>query len=254
MILNKKEEIAMDYDSLLALVKKRRSIRRFKPDPIPDEYIEKIIEVARWAPSGFNLQPWEFVVVKKPELRKKIVEYINEYWRLAKSMEGTRESWQGRPWTTSGVLDAGMDFTTAPVFIILFGDTRTKVGLPMGVRYDSNRCDLIFTSSLAGAFLYMHLAATTLGLASQWVSAITTPFASCMVKDLLGVPVEMEPFDMMAIGHPALHSSEKFMKDPKKMVHYDDCGQKDFRDENEVRDFVKRTRNWTIGTHSRKAE
>jgi hypothetical protein len=38
------------------------------------------------------------------------------------------------------------------------------------------------------------------------------------------------------------------------MVHYDDCGQKDFRDENEVRDFVKRTRNWTIGTHSRKAE
>ena len=47
----------MNYDSLLELVKKRRSIRRFKPDPIPDENIEKIIEVARWAPSGFNMQP-----------------------------------------------------------------------------------------------------------------------------------------------------------------------------------------------------
>ena len=39
----------MDYDSLLELVKTRRSIRRFKPNPIPDEYIDKIIEAARWA-------------------------------------------------------------------------------------------------------------------------------------------------------------------------------------------------------------
>jgi len=244
----------MDYDSLLTLVKKRRSIRRFKPDPIPDECIEKIIEVARWAPSGFNMQPWEFVVVKKEELRDKVVEYINTYWTQAKSMEGTRESWQGKTWTTSGVLDAGMDFTKAPVFILLFGDTRTKVGLPMGLRYDPNRCNSIFTSGLANAFLYMHLAATTLGLASQWVSPITTPFASCMIKDLLGIPVEMETYDMMAIGYPALHPRAKFMRDPKKMVHYDDCSQEDFRNDSEVKDFIKRARNWTIGTHSRKAE
>ena len=62
----------MDYDSLLELVKKRRSIRRFKPDPIPDEYVDKIIKVARWAPSGFNMQPLEFVVFKKPDLKNKI--------------------------------------------------------------------------------------------------------------------------------------------------------------------------------------
>ncbi len=243
----------MDYDSLLELVKTRRSIRRFKPDPIPDEYVDKIIEVARWAPSGFNMQPWEFVVVKKPDLKNRIVESVNAYWAQAKSMEGTRESWQGKPWKTSGVLDAGMDFTTAPVFIILFGDTRTKAGLPMGVRYDSNRCRLIFISGLASAFLYMHLAATTLGLASQWVSTITTPFASCMVKDLLGIPNEMEPYDMMALGYPALRPNPKLMRGTGKMVHYDNCGQKDFRSDGEVKDFVKRARNWTIGTHTRKA-
>jgi nitroreductase len=55
----------MNYTSLLDLVQKRRSTRRFKPDPIPDEYIDKIIEVARWAPSGFNQQPWDFVVVRE---------------------------------------------------------------------------------------------------------------------------------------------------------------------------------------------
>ena len=62
------------YDQLLELAKLRRSIRRFKPDPVPEEDIEKIIEVARWAMSGANAQPWEFVVVKRPELRAKIFE------------------------------------------------------------------------------------------------------------------------------------------------------------------------------------
>ena len=69
----------MDYDSLLELVKDRRSIRRFKPDLSPDEYVEKIIEAARWAPSGFNTQPWEFMVVRKREIRERIVELVDKY-------------------------------------------------------------------------------------------------------------------------------------------------------------------------------
>lgn len=47
------------YDYLLGLIKKRRTIRQFKPDPVSDEYITKIIEVARWAPSAFHTQPLE---------------------------------------------------------------------------------------------------------------------------------------------------------------------------------------------------
>src|SRR5512146_2439185 len=53
-----------EYEMLLDLVKRRRTVRQFKPDPLPDGCIEKIIDVARWAPSGFHTQPWEFVVVK----------------------------------------------------------------------------------------------------------------------------------------------------------------------------------------------
>ena len=55
----------MDIDHLINLLKSRRSIRAYKPDPIPDEFIQKIIEAARWAPSGGNSQPWEFIVIKK---------------------------------------------------------------------------------------------------------------------------------------------------------------------------------------------
>jgi nitroreductase len=237
----------MDYDSLLKLVKNRRSIRRFKPDPVPGEMIEKIIEVARWAPSGFNMQPWEFVVVQKPELRKKVVEIVDEYWREAKPMETARESWQGRLWKLSGVVDSGMDYTTAPVYIILLGDTRTQDGLPMALRYDPTRLNMVFNAGLASAFLYMHLAAATLGLASQWVSAIATSYAHCMIKPLLGIPKELVPYDMMALGYPAMKPSDKFLRDPEKMVHYDDCGVEDFRTDEEVKDYVKKARSWTMG-------
>jgi hypothetical protein len=44
------------------------------------------------------------------------------------------------------------------------------------------------------------------------------------------------------------------MRDPEKMIHYDDSGEKDFRSDDEVKDFVKRARNWTVGTHSKKGK
>ena len=60
----------MEIDELLELMKTRRSMRRFKPDPIPDEYIEKMLEAARWSPSGANAQPWEFIIIKEPETNR----------------------------------------------------------------------------------------------------------------------------------------------------------------------------------------
>lgn len=244
----------MDYDSLLELVKNRRSIRRFKSDPIPDEQVEQIIEIARWAPSGYNMQPWEFVVVKRESLKKKIVESINFYLSQIPEMEKKRESWQGRPWKANGLIDTEGDYSEAPVFIILYGDLRTRAGLPMGVRYEKQRQDIIFTSSLANAFMYMHLAATTLGLASQWISGIQNAYANVAVRGLLGIPPEMVIFDMMALGRPALKPSAKFMRERQEITHYDNCGPDDFRSDEEVRDFVKKARSWNIGVHHRKKQ
>jgi len=69
----------MDYEEFLKLVKTRRSIRSFKPDSIPDEYVERIVEAARWAPSGANSQPWEFIVVKDKQIKDRIVDIVNEH-------------------------------------------------------------------------------------------------------------------------------------------------------------------------------
>ena len=49
-------------------IKNRRSVRKYKAEPIPDELIEKILEAGRWAPTGGNLQPWKFIIVKDPKI------------------------------------------------------------------------------------------------------------------------------------------------------------------------------------------
>ena len=245
----------MDYDSLLDLLKNRRSIRRFKPDPIPDEYVDKIIEAARWAPSAFNSQPWEFVVLKG-EWREKVVRLLTDYFNLDRDMlrermEQIREPWQGTLRKLQYRGPGPMDYRSAPVFILVFGDSRTKEGLPMLLQYDPHRYMAHFYSNLAMAFLYMHLAATSLSLASRWVSAVSDPIMHCLLKDLLGIPKHMEVYDMMAVGYPAVRARPKLMRPWKKMVHYGYCGEEDFRTDKEVKDFIRRTRIWTIATMRR---
>jgi nitroreductase len=57
---------------LLEAIITRRAIRRFKPDPVPPELVEKLLEAARWAPSSVNCQPWEFIVITDPETKKRM--------------------------------------------------------------------------------------------------------------------------------------------------------------------------------------
>lgn len=65
----------------LEAIRRRRSVRRFKPDPIPKELVEQLVDAGRWAPSGMNTQPWEFVAVTNPETRRKIAD-ITDYGKF----------------------------------------------------------------------------------------------------------------------------------------------------------------------------
>ncbi|MCL7476165.1 MAG: nitroreductase family protein [Methanosarcinales archaeon] len=53
-------------------IKQRRVIREFKQDPVPDDILYRIIDSARWAPSPFNTQPWEFIIIRNSETLKKL--------------------------------------------------------------------------------------------------------------------------------------------------------------------------------------
>ncbi|MFC2013421.1 nitroreductase family protein [Chloroflexota bacterium] len=219
----------MNYEGLLELVQKRRSIRKFKPEPIPDEYVNQIIEAARWAPSGANSQPWEFIVVKKQDLRDKIIELIEEERPISHKMETAREPEFRFRWRPAG-------YVRAPVFIILCGDTRTKDVYPVSTTMIMGSS--IFTSSLASAFLYMNLAVTALGLGSQWVTAAAHPFEQSMIKELLGIPKELEIYDMMALGYPAAEPRPRLVRAREEMVHYDGYDKSKSRTEQQVKDFI----------------
>jgi len=59
----------MDFSQV---IRARRSIRKFKPDPVPDTDIKELLEAARLAPSGLNMQPWRFAIVKSRSVREKL--------------------------------------------------------------------------------------------------------------------------------------------------------------------------------------
>ncbi len=68
----------MEWEKMLEVLKTRRSVRKFLPDPIPANDIEHIITAASWAPSGTNHQNWHFIVVRSPEMKDKMVQAVKE--------------------------------------------------------------------------------------------------------------------------------------------------------------------------------
>jgi 5,6-dimethylbenzimidazole synthase len=223
------------YDCLLDLVKNRRSIRQFRSDPVPDDDITKIIEVARWAPSAFHTQPWEFVVVRDPEVKNKIVTALEKYGPPIKDPQKAslpRKS-----------------FKDAPVFILLLCDWRASAGLPGGAPANRERIAGLYYSSLANAFLYMQLAAAALGLASQWYTAASRPEAERAIREIIGIPEELTIYDMMVVGYAASPPGPKIVRDIDEMIHYDDCGAGDFRTDAQVADYAGKTRAWCLSQH-----
>jgi 5,6-dimethylbenzimidazole synthase len=223
------------YDCFLNLVKNRRSYRQFKQDPFPDEFITRIIEAARWAPSAFHTQPWEFVVVKNPDIKNRIVSILDGKAPAIKdpAKKGIQRN----------------SFRDAPVFIFLLCDWRARVGLPDRTADNSAKVASLYTSSLANAFVYMHLAAAALGLASQWYSASSRPEAEQAIKELIGIPEALSIYDMMVVGYGANQPATKIMRDLNGMVHYDNCGTQDFRTDAEVAEYASKTKAWCMSEH-----
>ena len=223
------------YDCLLDLVKNRRSTRRFKSDSVPDEYITKIIEVARWAPSGFHTQSWEFAIVRDKDVKDRIIGALEQKAPPIKD-----------PAKQAGEIN---DYRNAPVFIFLLCDWRARVGLPGQPSEITEQVKNIYTSSMANAFLYMHLAAAALGLASQWYTATSRPGVEDSIKEIIGIPEELTIYDMMVVGYADGQPGSKIIRDTSEMIHYDNCGVVDFRTDEEVRSYAEVTRAWCLSEH-----
>lgn len=213
------------FDRFLALVKERHSCRRFRPDPIPEGYVEKILEAARWAMSGANCQPWEFILVRHretiAELYRSYQEHVNElnFWleqrfpfelrhpgfRLEGSAEEQKRDLQARP-----------GFREAPALIALLGDGRRQLASVSGAS-TPGRHQTHLTDALSNAATHIHLAAASLGLSAQWVSIhIQEPF-----KALLGVPPLLTLHSLIPIGYPEGKLAGSYRRKLEEIVHHE---------------------------------
>ena len=68
-------------DNIWEAMSTMRAMRRLKPDPVPDELINKILQAGQYAPSGGNTQRWRFLVVKDPEIKKQVQVYYKRLYR-----------------------------------------------------------------------------------------------------------------------------------------------------------------------------
>jgi 5,6-dimethylbenzimidazole synthase len=217
------------YEQLLTLARYRRSVRAIDPRrEVPDELVEKVLEVARWAPSAGNGQPWEFLVIRDDVMRGRIAELY------AKQMADKREM-QEAVWGHRNHIGF-TGFRNSPVFVLVLGDPRVIDAYP--VRTAIEKGENHFISSLAQATVFAHLAVASLGLGSQWVSDVSSPYMSTMLKSWLGIPRFMKIYDMFGIGYPVTVPAPTQRRELADIIHRESYQQDKARDAEAVERFL----------------
>jgi 5,6-dimethylbenzimidazole synthase len=237
----------MPIDAFLNLARKRRSTRMFKPDAVADDSVDKILEAARWAMSGANAQPWEFIVIKDQETKKKLGEAYLWITEASMKVELTRlPEYSHSKFSRVNLSDLRgyILWTHAPVIIAVLGDARTLQASNMTGRYFEEHT---FTNNLANVTHMIHLAAAALGLGAQWVT-IMQPVGE-MMKPILGIPPALKLFTLVPIGHPAQRVTS-YRRELSEMVHYEKYNMSKFRSQDEIQEFIKSLRRRHAGASS----
>lgn len=148
------------------LVRKRRSVRHFEDRPVPPGTVDTLLEMAHWAPSAGNRQPWHFYVVEDDSLREQLVE-------AAKGQTFVAE---------------------APVTIVVCADPERSAQ-----RYRERGRTLYCLQDTAAAIQNILLTAEYLGLGACWIGA----FHEDKCSQVLSLPSHLRPIAMIPVGYPA---------------------------------------------------
>lgn len=177
-------------------IEKRQSIRRYKEDPVSEEDLAKILEAARLAPSGSNVQPWRFIVVKDKATRKALrqIAKYNQWVEEAPVVIcalGKLDFYEELPdrlkeWVEQDSLDERLAKRYVREAKRSFREDSEDV-LRGYVRYN-----------VAIALSYITLAAVSLGLGTCWIN----DFYESEAKEILGVPEGYMIVALMTLGYP----------------------------------------------------
>ncbi len=186
------EETMVDRaDAFYNMMDKRRSIRFFSDEPVPRHLIERAIQTASTAPSGAHMQPWTFVAISDPDVKRKI--------RIAAEKE-EKESYGGR--MSDEWLEALAPFgtnwekpflETVPWIVVCFAQS-------YGFNEDESRKKHYYVQESCGIACGMFISAIhNMGLATL----THTPSPMKFLNEILGRPKNEKPFILFPIGYPA---------------------------------------------------
>ena len=173
---------------LFEAIYSQRAIREFKPDPVPDELIHKLIEAAAKAPSGSNRQSWKFLVIRDLELKRKIGEYYNQA-RSARYGNDAAPASNIPPRRRAASNYMAEHLHEVPVLILVC------------VEHNGGPSTMSRGGSIYPAVQNLLLAARGLGLGSV-ITSLHKRYEE-EIKGLLGIPDNVETAALLPIGYPA---------------------------------------------------
>jgi len=180
-------------EAVYAAIYGRRDIRHFRPDPVPDALLHRILDAAHHAPSVGFMQPWTFIIVRSLETRRRVKELFERERQAAACYYDEPRRSQYLALKLEGILDA-------PVNICVTCDP-TRGGEVLG-RNSMPETD-VYSTCLAVENLW--LAARAEGLGVGWVSILKTTW----LRAILGIPPHVIPVAYLCIGYP-----ERFEPEP----------------------------------------
>lgn len=194
-------------DELHRFLRTRRSIRRFKPDPIADEVISRVLTTATHAPSAHNLQPWRFALVPptsvgRPRLGRALTSAMRRDMTAAGAPEAEIEK---------RVANSIRRINEAPVLILLCRDVTA-------VREPKREDEIMAVQSVANAATYLLLAAHAEGLGGNWIC--WPLYAQEETRQALNLPETWEPQAMIFIGYADETPKEKALKPLEEITRY----------------------------------
>jgi coenzyme F420-0:L-glutamate ligase/coenzyme F420-1:gamma-L-glutamate ligase len=185
-------------DDLHAFLRTRRSIRRFKPDPVPDTVIERILATATYAPSAHNLQPWRFCVVTDSSVKTRLAQVLTTSMVVDMLSEDASESD-----IEKRVANSLRRMDEVPVVIVLCRDVTA-------VREHKHEDTVMSIQSVANAATYLLLAAHAEGLGGNWIC--WPLYAQEETRVALELPETWEPLAMFFVGWADEEPKEKVVK------------------------------------------
>ena len=200
-------------------IKKRRSIRKFKPDPIPEEKIRLLLESARLAPSGTNTQPWRFVVIKDNDTKKKLQEAAHNQRHIGRAPViiaccADLKAFREFPERVDELIESGaLPERTREVFIPYLSkgmDTVTKDALMVAA-----------AANVAIAVEHIVLQAVEIGLGTCWVRW----YEDNKVKEILDIPKHVEVMVLLPVGVPDEEPSQRPRQELNKIVYSETYGE-----------------------------